>query len=453
MAKEVSELYDRQAEASAVATVIAHPEFITNFDNLKPGYFFDVANGCLYWAIETLVSEGVENINVLNLSNIINSNKGVKRTLEHVGIAQKLPEFIAMSSVAACGTREEYRLIVNRVVSLAFRRELFKATQTIQNGVLDDNMDLSKLNKLVNTSIDAVTERFIVAEKMVPFTSQIDEMWDRLVASRNEDGSIGIPTKLPTLNTFFTYLPGELTLIGGIAKAGKSSFFLNEAIHKARLGVPVFYYDTEISNDLFFRRALANISGVDIKRIESGLYGSDEQRQINKAMDLMKELPLEHQYVSEIIDLDQVYAYHKILQNSGRLGFSVFDYIKSNALVTGENYNLLGAIADFLKNRICGEMKIPMLAGTQLSRSGTEIADSFKPIMYCSNFSIWREKTLDERVKDGVDFGNYALKVMFNRNGPKHDEDEYLSINFDKDRMRIEEAKQPTPVNTPFDGR
>ena len=103
-----------------------------------------------------------------------------------------------------------------------------------------------------------------------------------------------------------------------------------------------------------------------------------------------------------------------------------------------------------MKNNIAGELGIAVLAGAQLNRNN-QVADSDKMERYVSTSILWREKTSDEIMNDGgLDYGNYALSVCLNRNGPQMEEDEYISMNLDGDRMRIEQAKQPVKKDNPF---
>ena len=119
-------------------------------------------------------------------------------------------------------------------------------------------------------------------------------------------------------------------------------------------------------------------------------------------------------------------------------------------LSSSEQYNALGQRTNFLKNNIAGELGIAVLAGAQLNRNN-QVADSDKMERYVSTSILWREKTSDEIMNDGgLDYGNYALSVCLNRNGQQMEEDEYISMNLDGDRMRIEQAKQPVKKDNPF---
>ena len=56
---DISELSDIQAESCVIGSLIFHPEYVLNSEGfLKPKHFFNVENGCIYWAINSLVNDG-----------------------------------------------------------------------------------------------------------------------------------------------------------------------------------------------------------------------------------------------------------------------------------------------------------------------------------------------------------------------------------------------------------
>ena len=128
----------------------------------------------------------------------------------------------------------------------------------------------------------------------------------------------------------------------------------------------------------------------------------------------------------------------------------IFDYIKSNVTSASENYNVLGARCDFLKNNVAGDLDIALLAGAQLNR-GDQVADSDKIERYVSASLWWRDKDGDKVQKDGLKCGNYALTVDLNRLGEQMSEDEYIDFMFDGSKMRISEAQQHITKRTPFE--
>ena len=441
----VSKISDNQAEAALVATLLYHPDFILHSDYLKPGYFYNVENSCFYWAISELYKSGVDTIDALNISNMINSNGSVKRKLEQYNITN-IQEYISMAQYASRHTLEEYRLLVNRVVELSFKRDLAKIASEIQSDCYNSDMGLSKMNEIVNSKISKLTESYITTNEIELFSSKTNKLWEKL---RSQDSSDRIPSKFKLFNKYFKYKPGELVLLKARMKQGKSAFFLNELVDKIANGVPTLYVDTEMDDDNFYERLLAHLSGIEYELIDENRLNDEQIKKLEKCNEWIDKHPFVHMYMPDV-NYDELYSICKILKYKINLKFFIFDYIKSNKEGAAENANLLGARTDFLKNRIAGELELAVLAGAQLGRSG-DVADSDKILRYVSTSIYWRFKTVEELSNDGIECGNILAYVDINRNGRQMAEEEAISFSFDGDRMRIVEAKQPDRPQTPFD--
>ena len=444
----ISDLSDNQAEAGVIATLVYHPEFILHTDYLKPSYFYRVENGCIYWAINDLYKSGVEIIDALNITNMLNSDQAVKRKMSECNLTD-MHEFIEMSRYACRHSLEEYKLLVGNVVTMAFKRDLLKVSTEVQDSCFNSNADLARLNTLVNDKYTRLTEQYLVSSEIETFGAKVDSLWQEICDRRTDNGLYGIPSKYSILNDYFTYEPGELVLLKARMKQGKSAFFMNEAIHKIKNGVPTLFYDTEMKDRLFFERMLAHLTGIEIRRIKRGDYSYDEDQKLAKTMEWIKAQPFVHIYAPRTSD-EEIYATHKILKYKIGLEFSIYDYIKSNIQSSSENSNVLGQKCDFLKNEIAGSLDIAMLAGAQLNRAN-DVADSDKIERYVSTTLWWRNKDNETIEKDGFKCGNYALTVDLNRNGAAMDEEEYIDFKFDGSIMRIEEAEQHKVQDTPFD--
>lgn len=440
---------DNQAEAGVISTLFIHPEFILQTDYLKPEYFYHKDNACIYWAIQQLYQHGVDKIDAVNLTNMINSRGGVKKLLESYNL-ENMQQFIDTSHIAARQTIEEYKLLVNTIVTLSYKRELSKVSEEIENACFRQDFDLKKITSLVDEKINNLTEKYIVSTEIETFGNHIDDLWSEICSRRSQDGIYGIPSKFPILSDYFTYEPGELVLLKARMKRGKSAFFLNEAVHKLKMGVPTVYLDTEMQDRLFAERLLANLTGIEIKRIKTGNYSLEEGKLLEDTNEWIKKQPFVHLYLPQTTD-EEIYAIHKVLKYKMNVQFSIFDYIKSNVLSASEQYNALGGRTDFLKNVIAGELNMAVLAGIQLNRNN-QVADSDKVERYASTSILWREKTSDEITSDGgLKYGNFCLKIDLNRNGEMMDEDDYICMNFDGSRMRIEQAEQPEREKLPFE--
>ena len=445
--QDIALMSDINAEAGFNASIIAHPEFLAQFDYVRPGYFYDLFNASVLWAMQQLYKEGIEVFDALNISNMINTNRAVRKKVDEYNV-KDIQEFIQMSQYAARHTVDEVRLMANSIVTMAFKRDLYRLAGQFQTTCFDADADLTKINALVNDKINDLTEKYITSNQIELFGEKIDELWEELVSRRTKDGIYGLPSKFPLLNEYCTYEPGELVLLSARMKRGKSAFFLNEALHKIRNGVPTLYIDTEMGDRLFMERMLASLTGIEVKRIKMGRYSVEEEGTIRKAIEWVKKQPFVHMYLPQTTD-EEIYAINKILKYKMGLQFTIYDYIKSNTASTGENYNLLGQKVDFLKNKVAGELNLAVLAGAQLGREN-RVADSDKIERYVSTSIFWREKTAEEMERDGEACGNFCMNVALNRNGEQMAEEEYIDMMFDGNRMRIVQAEQHKSYDTPF---
>ena len=110
--KDIGDIKDKNAEGTVVASVIQHPKFILHSDFLRPRCFSDVFNASCYWAVQTLVErDGVDTIDAINLSNMLNSNASVKREVEKYNI-KSISDFIDMTSYAARSSVEDRKSVV-----------------------------------------------------------------------------------------------------------------------------------------------------------------------------------------------------------------------------------------------------------------------------------------------------------------------------------------------------
>ena len=175
MAHDISLISDTQAEAGVIATLVYHPEFILHTDYLRAAYFYNVENGCIYWAIQELYKNGVDTIDAINITNMLNSNRAIKKKIEEYNLTD-MQSFISMSQYAARHTLEEYKLLVNNVVTMALKRDLYKVSLEVQSECFDNEADLSRMNTLVNDKITRLTERYITSSEIEIFGTHVDQL-------------------------------------------------------------------------------------------------------------------------------------------------------------------------------------------------------------------------------------------------------------------------------------
>lgn len=444
---DVLELADNQAESGVVSTLVYHPEFILHSDYLKPGYFFNQDNGCIYWAISELYKKGIDNIDAFNISNMLASNKAVQNTINKYNLPS-IQEYIDLCSETARHTLEEYKLLAQSVVTLSYKRDLVKSMNEVESFCKDKAITLSELNKKRNDILTKLDEKYVVSDEIKMLGDEADDLWEQICERRTDNGFYGIPSMFKILNNWFTYEPTELVVVQAKYKQGKSVLLMLEALHKVKNGIPTLYVDREMSDRIFYERCLSALTGVDVKRIKNGRYSDEEQAKIENANKWVKKQPFVHVYRPDLSD-EELYSMCKILKYKMGLQFVIDDYLKSNATSASDQYNILGSRTDFLKNRIAGELNLAVLTAAQLNRAG-EVGDSMKINRYLSVGIKWFLKTQEQIAKDGLQCGNAGMKIYINRLGaqmPEDDENAYLDFIFDGNKMMISEAEQHDSTN------
>lgn len=448
----MTQLYDAKLEATAIATLIAHPEFLLVENNLRPTFFFEKENQCLIWGIQTLALKGVETIDALNLETIMSSNAAVKRIMDGHNLSD-LTQYIELSKYAARGSFEEYKVIEDQIITYAFRRELQNFSVSLGNQCENLDATLEDLNDFCNEGLTKIVDRYAYGADSVMLGDKIDSIWQDICDKRSPSG-YGIPFKIDRLNEYCTLVPGELTLVMGATGKGKSSFFLSECLHKAiALGVPTLLIDSELTDAVWLPRAIASVSGVTVHKVKTGMMTTEEHQKVKEAIETLRKAPLIHEYIN-IFDKFRIEGLVRKWKNKIGLGLVIFDYIKPGTRYgAAEISQDMGLTTDFLKNVISTEISVPVIAGLQMNEQTGGVADSQKPTRYADTLISWEEKTPDLIQRDGIESGNYLLRIYKNRNGDLlNDENSYIDVLFQKATMRIGQARQhEIPDEMPFE--
>jgi replicative DNA helicase len=437
MAKQPT-ISDTMAEAGIIASLIYNPTYILHSEQLKDHHFYNKDTACMYWGIQQLAHQGVDNIDSLNLTTIINSNEGIKNTFDKFGI--NLDEYIDLSKNIARDSLEEYKLLVNRVMALSYKRELHKYLKKYDTMCLDvDQDDITNISNDLYTTLNKLSEQYIIGASEIQSMGEIiDDLWKE-IQDDGENSESNYCSKLEGLHDYFSYTPKSVTLWAARYKQGKSCLALNEVLNLAPKGAVIGYFDSEIDTKEFTIRCLANLANVTFAKIKYKKYNQEERKRLLEAVKWFKSKNIVHRYDTNWTP-EKIVSTSKVLRAKYGMDFLVFDYLKcTDGLNASETYLRLGNLANTLKNNVAGELDIPVITLAQLNRNN-EIADSDAIARYVSTIIYWREKRSDEIPGDWREFGNYKLQVRDNRSGSNMNDDEWLHCVFDGDIMTITQA-------------
>lgn len=428
---EENKLVDLVSESGVISTLIYHPNFYFQTPYLKERYFFDAENSCFFWAIKWLITEKkVFNIDASNIEIALKSDPRVYKRVKESNISS-LEEYIDLCSESKTDTVEEFKIRVDRVVSLAFRREFKKSLKSFESMCNDLNNPIDQLNSGVYRTLNDLTAKFVTNGEIKSFGDKVDNIWNGILEKKNRGETYGIPSAFDAVNDFFQYEKKELIVIAARMKEGKSILAMTEALDKAMNGVCTFVQDSEMSDELWYIRALSYLTGIDTSRIKNAKLSGNELDAINKANRTLKKIPLFHNY-DPYMTKEKFYSICAQKKVEDNLEFVIWDYIKcsDDITVSSERSAYMGGITNWLKNVIAGDLDLAVLAFAQLNRGG-EVAESDGIEKFCSTSVRWERKTDEEMAADGNKCGTHKLIVRLNRIGKQHmGSDDYIDMKF-----------------------
>ncbi len=256
---------------------------------------------------------------------------------------------------------------------------------------------------------------------------------------------IGVPTGFQTYDKCIGggLRRGAVSMIGARTKAGKSVLAINIGKHIAKnVKIPVLYLDTEMMENDQRHRLTAHLSEVPIDMIETGQFGQDEKTK-KKVFNIISEIengkmPLFHKNVSgygfeEILSVMRRWLIQEVgLNDDGTAKDCViiYDYLKmmssENISADLKEYQILGFMMTGLHN-FAVRYKVPVLSFIQLNRDGIDkestdvVSGSDRIVWLCSNFSIYKRKTVEEIAEDGEEKGNRKMVPVITRHGKEPD--------------------------------
>jgi replicative DNA helicase len=226
----------------------------------------------------------------------------------------------------------------------------------------------------------------------------------------------------------------ELIIIAARPSMGKTAWAINIAENAAvRGGKVVAVFSLEMSKASLLRRMLASQALVNSKAIQTGMLMRDDRTKLIKGLELLMESKI---FIDDTpgISLAEMRAKaRRLKQQNGQLDLIVIDYLQ---LMTGSSSNVKGfenrtqevsAISRGLK-ALAKEMKVPVVALSQLSRASEQRGGDKKPLLSDLRESgsieqdadvvcfIHREEYYDRENEDLK--GKAEIIIAKQRNGP-----------------------------------
>jgi replicative DNA helicase len=226
----------------------------------------------------------------------------------------------------------------------------------------------------------------------------------------------------------------ELIIIAARPSMGKTAWAINIAENAAVHGHKVVaVFSLEMSKSSLLRRMLASQALVSARNIQQGFIGRDDRDKLINGLEKLMESKIFIDDTPGITLAEMRAKARRLKQQQGKLDLIVIDYLQ---LMTGSNSNAKGyenrtqevsAISRGLK-ALAKEMKVPVLALSQLSRASEQRGGDKKPMLSDLRESgsieqdadvvcfIHREEYYDRENEDLK--GKAEIIIAKQRNGP-----------------------------------
>jgi replicative DNA helicase len=415
-------IYSIRIERHVLGGIIKNPDIFPEIERFvnEHDFYSDVHNTIFCVVRDTLLKK--EKIDkVILAQKIINLGITFK---DEISIADYI-ETLSLTQITPKATTEA----AQELLKLRVRRGISEVCSGI-DGWVKQNGNLS-LDEIV-TGCDSKYNEIINSYETQDEPHNIFEDLEDVVEERgnNPVDETGFQTSYPEFNRLYGGLrPGNLYAIVARPGQGKSTWISDMALKAAvKNNIEVLVLDTEMYTvDIQFRMVAA-ISGVPVWYLETGNWrkNADFVEKVREAFKKVKDFKFYHYEVGNK-NIDQVCAlvrrwyFSKVKR--GEPCIIAYDYIKLTGERVGSNWAEHQAIGDKIDKlkKLAEEVNAALITAMQMNRSGergnnsaavddsSAIALSDRLQWFASFVAIFRQKTPDEILEDGQDFGTHKL--------------------------------------------
>jgi len=366
------------AERSVLgAMLLSRDATATAIHHLGERSFYREAHRKIWRAIISLFEKN----EAVDLVTLVEELKG-KRELEAIGGASYLTSLDQY--VATAANIEHYCRIVNEKATL---RRLIEVGTEIVGDCFEQRDEPSALLDRAEQAIFAISDDRLrtgfhpMRQLVLQGYTAIEEYRQRKVHVT------GVPSGFYYLDEMTAgFQKSDFVVIAGRPSMGKTSFAMNiaenVAVHaKTAERTSVAMFSLEMSKESLVQRLMCSVARVDIHKIRRGYASNEEYKRLQNAAAQLHEAPI---YIDDTAAMSilEMRAKARRLISDVPLGLIIIDYLQ---LIRGpessENRQQeISSISRALK-ALAKELKVPVLALSQLSRAVETRGGSRRPVL------------------------------------------------------------------------
>lgn len=364
-----------EAEQSVLGSMFLSPYALQKAcDALLPESFYYDNNGKIFSAVVDMYNKNIP-IDATTVTSEL-KNKGI---LSQIGGVEYLTEIFNIVPTAA--NVEQY---IKLVEDAAMLRRLIEVSTSITTSAYEQGID-------INTTLDDAERQILGVvnnRRSTEFRSikdVVNSTKQNLEKLSTTQGEItGLSTGWERLDKLTAGLqPGQLIIIAARPAVGKSAWALNLATNAAiNSGKTVAIFNLEMSAESLATRMIACLGHVEGYKLATGNLNDDWDK-VNEALSKLENANI---YMDDTpgVTIGEIRSKCRRLANSEKgLDLVVIDYLQlitSNANYGGNRQQEVSDISRSLK-LMSLELKVPVVALAQLSRSAEQRKENPRPIL------------------------------------------------------------------------
>lgn len=411
-----------EAEQSVLgAILLGQDALLKAVELLSPDDFYRDSHRRIFTAMIDLFEKS-KAADIITVSDLLER----KNELEAVGGVSYITSLASQVPTSA-NVRYHSKIVKEK----ALLRSVLWSTTEIAAKVYESSLDAEEVVDFAQKSIFEVSDKrskasFSSLRDVIKDSFQmIEHLYDK------KEAVTGVPSGFPDLDKLTTgFQRGDLIIIGGRPSMGKTAFGLNIAQHVGvEMKEHVVIFSLEMAKEQLAIRMLCSEAMVDSNKVRSGFFKKEDWRKLTNAAGKLAEAPIYIDDSSSSSVLEMRAKARRHIMEHGNLSLIVVDYLQLMRGRSGaeRREQEISEISRSLK-ALAKELKVPVIAMSQLSRAVERRGDDKKPTLADLRESgaieqdadvvifLYREKYYDK--SNPSNRGKAEIIVAKQRNGP-----------------------------------
>jgi replicative DNA helicase len=362
-------------EAAVLGALMLEHDALTNaIDIVKPEFFYKPENRTIFEAISQLFHES-QPVDILTVTNKLRE----LGKLEEVGGAYYISQLT--NRVASTANTEYYARIVSQNY---IKRELIRISADITKNAYDETVDVLDMLDEAERDLLAIGEKSFQTDYSDMGTLVTEAIKEIDSAKGHKDGisANAVPSGFTSLDRITNgFQKSTLVILAARPAMGKTAFALSIARNIAvQQNKAIAFFSLEMSDIELVTRLISSEAGLNAQKLKTGQLQDYEWTQLMTKTSALAKAPI---FIDDSASLNmfELRAKCRRLKQKHNIQMVFVDYLQlmqGSADTRGNREQEISKISRQLK-ALAKELKIPVLAMSQLSRAVETRGNSKKP--------------------------------------------------------------------------